>query len=124
MFHRQPACGMRRRVYGVRALNKCVRLGCVRASDAVCMVRRPRPRHDVLYTENAKSFDEAADRTGWFADGPGEEAMFRCPMGCVQTEDGTTYVTDWGNHCIRRRTPDGVWSTLAGNTFSRSYIMT
>jgi hypothetical protein len=111
---------MRRRVYGVRAPSKCVRLGCVRASDAVCTVRRPRPRHDVLYTENAKSFDEAADRTGWFADGPGEEAMFRCPMGCVQTEDGTTYVTDWGNHCIRRRTPDGVWSTLAGNTFSKS----
>jgi len=31
------------------------------------------------------------------------------------------YAQDWGNHCIRRRTVDGVWSTLAGKPFERGY---
>ena len=53
-----------------------------------------RPRDSgVVYAEKAKSFDEAAERTGWFADGLGEHAMFRCPMGCTGTADGTLYVT-------------------------------
>jgi hypothetical protein len=56
--------------------------------------RSYRPRDSaVVYAETAKSFDEASERTGWFADGPGEHAMFRCPMGCTQTADGTLYVT-------------------------------
>jgi sugar lactone lactonase YvrE len=64
-------------------------------------------------TSSAGSFDEASDRTGSFAEGVGDVARFRCPMGAAQAADGTIYVTDWGNHCIRALR-GGVWSTLAG----------
>ena len=60
-------------------------------------------------------------RTGWFADGMGQDARFRCPMGAVQADDGNLYVTDWGNHCIRKRTPCGMWSTVAGKPGEKGF---
>ena len=53
---------------------------------------RPHQRSNE-YAGKAKSFEEASDRTGWFADGLGEHARFRCPMGVVQASDGTIYIT-------------------------------
>lgn len=41
-------------------------------------------------------------------------AGFVTPRGLAVAKDGTIYVTDSGNHTIRRITPDGVVSTVAG----------
>ena len=48
-------------------------------------------------------------------DGPAGNALFRFPAGiAVDSTTGTIYVSDKDNHVIRRITPDGQVSTLAG----------
>jgi murein DD-endopeptidase MepM/ murein hydrolase activator NlpD len=49
-----------------------------------------------------------------FADGRGEEARFNTPSGLALAADGSLYVADTGNDAIRRITPDGTVSTVAG----------
>jgi len=48
------------------------------------------------------------------ADGPGGAASFDGPTGITIDGSGNLYVTDRGNNTIRRITPAGVVSTLAG----------
>jgi sugar lactone lactonase YvrE len=48
------------------------------------------------------------------ADGTGSSARFKYPAGIVIDRDGTMYVADAGNHTIRKISPAGVVSTLAG----------
>ncbi len=48
------------------------------------------------------------------ADGPGAEARFRNPNGLVIDAADNVVVVDWGNHTLRRITPAGLVSTLAG----------
>lgn len=50
-----------------------------------------------------------------FADGAGAEARFQNPSAIAVDAQGTIYVADSGNHCIRKVTPEGVVSTLAGD---------
>ncbi|UOE36798.1 hypothetical protein MTP16_25310 (plasmid) [Hymenobacter monticola] len=47
-------------------------------------------------------------------DGPGPTARFREPFGVAVAPGGTVYVADGDNHCIRKITPEGAVSTLAG----------
>jgi sugar lactone lactonase YvrE len=49
-----------------------------------------------------------------FADGPGESARFDTPSGLAIGPDGVLYVADTGNNAIRRISPDGQVSTVAG----------
>jgi sugar lactone lactonase YvrE len=49
-----------------------------------------------------------------FADGRGEDAKFSTPSGLALGADGSLYVADTGNDAIRRITPDGTVSTVAG----------
>jgi sugar lactone lactonase YvrE len=48
------------------------------------------------------------------ADGPGASARFNEPLGVATDSSGNVYVADRYNHTIRRITPDGTVSTLAG----------
>lgn len=48
-------------------------------------------------------------------DGPGDQAQFHDPRGIVVDRNGTVYVADAGNHSIRKISPRGEVSTLAGS---------
>jgi sugar lactone lactonase YvrE len=48
-------------------------------------------------------------------DGPALVAQFDVPIGIAVGDDGTVYVVDSGAHRIRRISPNGVVSTIAGS---------
>jgi streptogramin lyase len=48
------------------------------------------------------------------ADGAGNSALFRGPAGVAVDSTGSVYVADQVNHTIRKVTPEGVVTTLAG----------
>ena len=58
----------------------------------------------------------AGDGNRGYADGVGTEARFNGPKGLGVDSKGNVYVTDKNNLRIRKVTPDGVVSTLAGGT--------
>ena len=53
---------------------------------------------------------------GGFADGSGGAAKFNLPSSVAVDGSGDVYVTDSGNNLIRKITPDGTVTTLAGDT--------
>ncbi|MEK7677891.1 MAG: NHL repeat-containing protein, partial [Verrucomicrobiota bacterium] len=50
------------------------------------------------------------------ADGTGSAARFMQPQGVAVDSAGNLYVGDYGNHTIRKVTPAGAVTTLAGNS--------
>ena len=50
-----------------------------------------------------------------YVDGPSSAARFNHPQGIHMGGDGFIYVADTNNHCIRKVTPSGEVTTLAGN---------
>ncbi len=52
------------------------------------------------------------------ADGPGSAARFSGPAGVAVDRAGNVYVADWDDHTIRKVTPGGVVTTLAGHAGS------
>lgn len=48
-------------------------------------------------------------------DATGEQARFNQPRGLVVGSDGNVYVADYDNHSIRKVTPEGVVTTVAGD---------
>lgn len=70
-------------------------------------VRKITPRGDVSTL--------AGNGNDGFLDGTGAEAELYVPVGIVVGPRGNIYVADEGNSSIRKITPEGIVSTLAGN---------
>lgn len=60
-------------------------------------------------------FDEAGLPVGALVDGPAEESLFWNPAGLASDQQGNVYVADAANHAVRKISPDGAVTTLAGN---------
>ncbi len=56
----------------------------------------------------------AAEKFCDYKDGKGKEAKFCTTDDLTLDEAGNLYVTDWGNHAVRKITPDGSVSTYLG----------
>ena len=69
-------------------------------------------KYDVITGEETL-FAGTPGVAGW-KDGKALEAEFARPSMMVITEDGSMYLSDRDNHCIRRITPDGMVSTVIG----------
>ena len=57
----------------------------------------------------------AGGTTLGFKDGVGQNAKFNFIKDLAITTDGSIIVADWGNHRIRKITPEGAVSTIAGS---------
>jgi sugar lactone lactonase YvrE len=66
-------------------------------------------------TPNGMVTTFAGDGTQGFADGTGASAKFNSPKGITTDNLNNIYVADYGNHSIRKITPDGVVTTIAGD---------
>ncbi len=67
----------------------------------------------LVFSDNV--FTLAGNGTAGFADGPGADSQFSSPTGIAVDADETAYVTDSGNHRVRRVLLDGTVTTLAGS---------
>jgi ribosomal protein L7/L12/sugar lactone lactonase YvrE len=58
---------------------------------------------------------QGGDRPG-YKDGPPDKAQFSFPCGLATDAGGNVYVADAGNHRVRKITPNGEVTTVAGDT--------
>lgn len=69
----------------------------------------------ILYRGLDGAFQLLAGGIEGFADGQGSAARFNTPSGIALDAQGNLYVADTGNHAIRKISPQGAVSTLAGD---------
>lgn len=89
--------------------------GTVAAPDGTIFVADAGSAHRIRRIAPDGRVSTLAGGTPGFRDGVGSAAAFSTPSGLALSPDGTLYVADTGNHAIRRVTPDGLVSTVAGD---------
>ncbi len=89
--------------------------GNVYVADANnCAIRKVTPGGVVTTLAGLAAFDPWGNPVGGSADGTGSAARFNDPAGVAVDSAGNLYVADRGNATIRKVTPGGVVTTLAG----------
>ena len=84
-------------------------LDAVRKLNPVSLIRNP-----VMFLVGVVTVLAGLPGVSGSDDGAGSQALFNQPDGLVLDATGNLYVADTGNSTIRRITPAGVVSTLAG----------
>lgn len=70
---------------------------------------------DVTDPEGAGALKKINPQTSrGFRDGPLEQALFDLPHQIAFDQDGNMFIADYGNHCIRMLSADGIVTTIAG----------
>ena len=90
--------------------------GLALAPDGVLYVAEP-GRHRIVAVSPGGAPRVIAGAANGYRDAWGPEARFRFPGDVAVAGDGTCYVADTGNDCIRRIAPDGTVTTLAGSSY-------
>jgi sugar lactone lactonase YvrE len=88
--------------------------GVAVAADRTIYVADTGDLHRIRRVTDTAVFTLAGGPRG-FADGQGAAARFDTPSGLAIDRQGVLYLADTGNNAIRRITPDGQVSTLAGD---------
>jgi len=71
--------------------------------------------HRIRMIDSGVVSTRAGNGVEGYLDGPGASAQFASPTGITRDSSGVAYVTDEGNHRIRRIATDGTVTTLAGS---------
>jgi sugar lactone lactonase YvrE len=71
-------------------------------------------RFNLSYAHTATTFAGSVSTVG-STDGAAPDARFSNPHGIARDSTGNLYVADWGNRLIRKITPGGIVTTLAGS---------
>jgi hypothetical protein len=82
---------------------------------------------NIYFVANGNSIIKKADPLGnvsilagagniGFTDGKGRDAQFNGVLGMICDTSNNLYVTDYGNGAVRKITPDGTVTTIAGST--------
>ncbi len=85
----------------------------------------PIPGTDMIYRINMRNLvleDYAGTGIKGHADGPKDMAQFNNPCQINFDQDGNMYVGDTDNYCVRRISPEGVVSTIAGLPGMSGYL--
>ncbi|WP_109852152.1 NHL repeat-containing protein [Aquimarina sp. AU58] len=104
-------------VGSILALNK-LQTGIVVDASGNIYVADTRKHRILKYLSSGGTTTIAGSGVAGFADGSGITAQFDNPNGLTIDTAGNIYVADTGNHRIRKITPTGVVSTIAGSGIS------
>lgn len=99
----------------VRGLGCMVAAGAERAGGVIVLGDLGATLHRVSMDGSVTYLAGTASKSG-FVNGPGSAARLNSPFAVAVDASGDAYVGDTGNHAIRKVTPTGVVSTLAGGT--------
>ena len=84
-------------------------------NDGSLLVIADTDNHRICTSRQDGTVDILAGSTKGYMDGEGGAARFCSPTGVAVDGDGNIIVADMGNNCIRKISPDGNVSTLAGS---------